>query len=60
MSDYSIRDLIDFSISNEPTKAKEAFNTIMLDKLRDAVEDKKIDVASKFFNSDEDQEVKEE
>lgn len=51
MSDYSVRDLVDFTLSNEPTKAKEAFNAIVIDKLKDAIEDKKIDVAAKFFSS---------
>ncbi len=62
MSDYSVRDLVDFTLSNEPTKAKEAFNAIVIDKLKDAIEDKKIDVAAKFFGipSDEDEEEQDE
>lgn len=56
MSDYSVRDLVDFTLSNEPTKAKEAFNAIVIDKLKDAIEDKKIDVAAKFFGSPSDEE----
>jgi hypothetical protein len=51
MSDYSVRDIVDFTLSNEPTKAKEAFNAVIIDKLKDAIEDKKIDVAAKFFGS---------
>ena len=51
MSEHSVRDLVDYTLSNEPTKAKEAFNAIFLDKLKDAIEDKKIEVAAKYFGS---------
>lgn len=51
MSNYSVRDLVDFTLSNEPTKAKEAFNDVLVSRLRDAIEDKKVDVAAKFFGN---------
>jgi hypothetical protein len=51
MSDFSVRDLVDFTLANQPVKAREAFDSVFLDKLKDAIEDKKIDVAAKFFNS---------
>jgi len=54
MSD--LNNFINLVKGGENTKAKAAFNTIMQDKLADALEAKKVEVASTMFSQQSDAE----
>ena len=42
-------DIIDHSINDNPLEVQKAVSDIMLDKVRDAIEAKKVEVAQQFF-----------
>lgn len=52
-------DLIIDILENRPADAKDNLSTIMVDKLREAVERKKEEVAAEMFSEDEDSELEE-
>ena len=46
------RDIIDFSQGQKPVEVMRSFNDIMAQKVHDAIQNKRIEVASTMFNSD--------
>lgn len=46
------RDIIDFSHVQKPVEVMRSFNDIMAQKVYDAIQNKRIEVASTMFNSD--------
>ena len=46
------RDIIDFSQGQKPVEVMRSFNDIMAQKVHDAIQNKRIEVASAMFNSD--------
>lgn len=53
MSDYTITDLIKYSVEQKPVDFEQAFNNLISDKLQTAVDVKKIEIAQNMFNSTE-------
>jgi hypothetical protein len=53
MSDYTITDLIKYSVEQKPVDFEQAFNNLISDKLQMAVDVKKIEIAQNMFNSTE-------
>lgn len=50
--EYRISDLIKFSSTQKPIEFDMAFQSLLQDKLNDAINDKKIEVARGIFKSD--------
>lgn len=51
------RDIIDFSQGQKPVEVMRSFNDIMAQKVHDAIQNKRIEVASTMFNGDADPET---
>lgn len=51
MDKYSIDDLISAAVDQSPSKFGEVFSSLMADRLSDAVERKKVDIAANLYNS---------
>ena len=49
---YGVQDLISNAVLQKPMEFETAFNDIVLDRIRDAVENKKIEVAQQLYNYD--------
>jgi hypothetical protein len=47
---YEVQDLISAAYEQRPTDFEAAFNDLIVDRLRDAVEAKKIEVAQQMYN----------
>jgi hypothetical protein len=59
--EYRISDLINFSSNQKPIEFEQAFNSIMVDRIQNAVDDRKYEISQKLFNPQEtDQEDEEE
>jgi hypothetical protein len=48
--EFTIEDMIDDILSGDNTEAKEKFNAIVSSKLADALDQKKIDIASNLYS----------
>lgn len=46
---YDIQDLVSAAVEQKPSNFEAAFNDILIDRIRDAVEDKKIQVAQQMY-----------
>ena len=57
--DPRINDLIDFAIDKKPVEFQQTFNDIVTDRLAQAIDDRKVDIATHMFNEPEDVEPKE-
>jgi len=49
---YDIEDLISAAVEQKPSNFEAAFNDIVIDRIRSAVENKKIEVAQQLYNYD--------
>jgi hypothetical protein len=58
--EYSIQDIIDAAVESQPTKAQDAFNALIGQRVMTALEAKKRDIASSMFNPITDTEVEDE
>lgn len=47
---YNVVDLINFATSQKPNEFENAFNSIIVDRLQTAVEDKKFEVAQNMYS----------
>lgn len=56
MSDYSTLDLVNFAAENKPDQFRSAFNELIADKIANAIEARKQEVAQNYL-SDDDEEV---
>ncbi|MEK9697687.1 MAG: hypothetical protein VW270_18115 [Candidatus Poseidoniales archaeon] len=57
MSDYSTQDAVKMAVDGDAKGFQSAINDILMDKVRDAVDLKKIEVASSFMSSESEEEV---
>jgi len=55
MSDYTTRDAVEFAFDGNTAKFKDAINGIMADKVADAIELKRVEVASQFMSAQSDE-----
>ena len=47
---YNVSDLVKHAYEDQPAKMQDVFNEIMLNKVYDSIQQKKIEVAQAFFN----------
>jgi len=59
MSDYTTRDAVMAAMDGEASTFRSAVNAVLMDKVHDAVELKKIEVASSFMSSDSEEDYTE-
>ena len=45
--------LIQHAVNDSPTQMQDDLNTLMLDKIKDIIDQKRVEVAQNFFNYDE-------
>jgi len=57
MSDYTTQDAVKAAMDGDASTFRNAVNDILMDKVHDAVNLKKIEVASSFMSSDSEEEV---
>lgn len=57
MSDYTTQDAVQAAMDGDASTFRSAVNDILMDKVHDAVNLKKIEVASSFMSSDSEEEV---
>lgn len=57
MSDYSTQDAVKMAMDGDAHGFQSAINDILMDKVRDAVDLKKIEVASSFMSADSEEEI---
>ena len=57
---YSVNDLISAAIEQKPTDFEDNFNSLMLDRIKSAVETRKQEIATSMFNNSIDVEAPEE
>ena len=58
--EYTIQDIIDAAVEQEPTKMQTAFDQLIGPRIMDALETKKKDIAASMFSSDVEVEVEAE
>ena len=47
---YELSDLVRYSYEGQPAKVQDAFNELMLGKLHDSIQQKKVEIAQTFFD----------
>lgn len=57
---YQLDDLVVSAIEEKPLDFETAFNNLVIDKIRAAVEDKKVQIAQQMYNYDPEAETEEE
>lgn len=57
MSDYTTQDAVKAAMDGDASTFRNAVNDILMDKVHDAVNLKKLEVASSFMSSDSEEEV---
>jgi len=60
MAEYSIDDLVDHILSDDVVNASKIMNELMVDKINDTVELRKIDIVNQMFNGGSPEENDEE
>ena len=50
MSDYTIDDMVTAARNDSPSDFQSAFASVVLDKIADAIDAKKIEIAKNYFN----------
>jgi len=58
--EYRVSDLINFSSEQKPIDFEQAFSDIITDKIQNALNDKKLEVAQSMFGSEEPEEYYED
>jgi late competence protein required for DNA uptake (superfamily II DNA/RNA helicase) len=48
---YTLNDLVKLSASQQPLEFQQVFDTLILDKIQAAVDNKKLEIAQSMFNS---------
>ena len=56
MNEYDISDLIVSAIEQKPNDFESAFNDLIVDRIRSAVEDKKIEIAQQMYGYEPEEE----
>lgn len=57
---YGLEDLVVSAIEQKPLEFETAFNDLIIDRIRSAVEDKKVQIAQQMYNYDPEAEETEE
>jgi len=57
MTDFNISDMIDSVLENNPSTFKDAFNSVMAQKVAAALVTKKQEVAASMYNNEQESEV---
>ena len=57
MADYTTKDAVSYALSGNSGEFKKAIHDLLADKINDAVELKKFDVATTFMNTKEEEPV---
>ena len=52
---YNVNDLISSARDQRPTEFEDAFNSLIVDKLRSAIDTRKQEIATSMFNNEVDQ-----
>ena len=52
MSDYDVNDLVNFANQENPNEFKDAFNSVMKDKISDALMVKRDEMAASMFDNE--------
>jgi len=53
MTDYNTKDALNYALSGEPSKFKDAVNDILMNKVGDALNIRKMDISTNMFNEEE-------
>jgi len=51
---YEVSDLVKYAYEGQPAKMQDVFDELMMGRLYDSIQQKKVEVAQKFFGSNED------
>jgi hypothetical protein len=49
---YEVSDLVRYAYEGQPAKMQDVFNELMAGRLYDSIQQKKVEVAQRFFNKD--------
>lgn len=60
MSEYSTLDLVNYAIDKQPDQFRTAFNELIADKIANAIEARKQEIASTYLSDDEEDVVDDE
>jgi hypothetical protein len=55
MTEYTTDDLVKFSLNQQPIEFENAFNSLMVDRLATAINDKKTEMAQTIFRDQEEE-----
>lgn len=50
---YEVSDLVRYAYEGQPAKMQDVFNELMAGRLYDTIQQKKVEVAQRFFNKDQ-------
>jgi hypothetical protein len=50
---YDLSDLVRYAYEGQPAKMQDVFNELMVGRVHDSIQQKKIEVANRFFSPDE-------
>lgn len=59
-NEHTVQDLISLSYEQKPIDFQQAFDSLMLDRISKAVENRKVEIASSMFNDQEEIESEED
>lgn len=51
---YELSDLVRYSYEGQPSKVQDVFNELMMGRMYDAIQQKKVEVAQSFFGQQQD------
>ena len=51
---YGVSDLVRHAYEGQPAKMQDVFNELMAGRIYDSIQQKKVEVAQRFFNKDQD------
>ena len=57
---YEVSDLVRYAYEGQPAKMQDVFNELMAGRLYDSIQQKKVEVAQRFFGPDEKEEEQQE
>ena len=53
MTDYNTKDALNYALSGEPSKFKDAVNDILMNKVGDALNIRKMDISTNMFSNEQ-------
>lgn len=60
MSDYTVKDLVQFAAAGDALKTSDAFDNLVADRVIDAITAKKMELAQRIFNNAQETEAETE